>query len=270
MGVSSSLKSKPGCLYFQYLAAHKIKPNWWCSEEYLRFANIDQIIEPGSNSVYLLDKDNDTVMFPPVSLWTGGNWTKQGKCWSDFQDFFPPQWGKKTPLDYEFIYNPADFVHMTGKRWRTFRKNLKKFPTRIGEPLVYREPKGVEDEVGIGHVVLEWLEKFRDEEVQDHKVMLKFIFRGSSRAILVGEESLKVYGINIWDRNWHFVNYRYCVCSPIPFLSEYMRYRFYLDMNERHPGILVNDGGVLDRPSLMEFKNKLNPCKIRRVFSWEW
>jgi len=59
--------------------------------------------------------------------------------------------------------------------------------------------------------------------------------------------------------------YRYCIADPDePFLDEFMRLLFY---QRNAAGKLVIDGGVLGRPGLERFKDKLNPVKKRPVYS---
>ena len=79
----------------------------------------------------------------------------------------------------------------------------------------------------------------------------------------------RLVGMNVWDENFAFINYRYCIDDGAPFLNEYLRYCFYT-----HPTILlinkyVNDGGCLDSEGLKKFKMKLNPLAVYKVFSYK-
>jgi hypothetical protein len=85
---------------------------------------------------------------------------------------------------------------------------------------------------------------------------------------LINNDSGKVLGINIWDLNDTYINYRYCFCSNEPFLSEYMRLLFYTDPEILSTGKLVNDGGCLGNDNLKAFKKKLNPISVREVSSY--
>jgi len=73
-------------------------------------------------------------------------------------------------------------------------------------------------------------------------------------------------GLNVWDENYAFVNYRLCIDNGEPYLQEFLRYLFYTQdvlATERW----VNDGGSLGREGLERFKLKLNPVAVWKVFS---
>jgi len=75
-------------------------------------------------------------------------------------------------------------------------------------------------------------------------------------------------GLNGWDRNHFFVNYRFALTRDrSPGLSEMLRWCFYTRTVRRG---LVNDGGWLGRPGLKRFKQKLNPVGIIRVYSGKY
>jgi len=148
---------------------------------------------------------------------------------------------------------------MAGGHWATFRKNSRKFPNRILDELFYvtvqkGETKQIADLLDI------WVQRF--EAVEDHETLINFAFNGNNRAALFGVNG-KLYGINIWDENFYYVNYRYSICGNEPFLAEYMRLLFYQDIQRR--GKLVNDGGMVGNLQLKRFKEKMNPLKIREV-----
>ena len=93
---------------------------------------------------------------------------------------------------------------------------------------------------------------------------------GEHRVVLLNKAG-EIVGVNIWDENWMNVNFRYSIVRPEPFLADYMRLLFYTDrrmLARAQNGIYVNDGGVLDRPSLKQYKDKLNPLRVREVRSW--
>ena len=79
----------------------------------------------------------------------------------------------------------------------------------------------------------------------------------------------KLVALNIWDENYKYVNYRFCfVDHSEPFLDEFVRYLFYTDLWILSKNKLVNDGGVLGRPGLEKFKDRLHPFRKRKVYSY--
>ncbi len=76
-------------------------------------------------------------------------------------------------------------------------------------------------------------------------------------------------GMNVWDENHLYINYRLCIVDPSErFLDEFMRYLFYTDPLIMEQNKLVNDGGVLGNEGLKRFKDKMNPFSVRPVYSW--
>lgn len=196
---------------------------------------------------------NGDLMFPPVLL-QGEGFGEADKFWADF-----PEHPGRDFLDYEYIYDSKDFLKMEGGKWAVFRKNSRKFPNRIGEELTYSY--GRISAKKIGNLLDSWMDRFA--LIHDGEILIDYIFDGESRKGLIEVESGKLYGLNVWDENFRYINFRYCICQGIPFLSEYLRLLFYQDMVSK--GKLVNDGGSLDNPALKSFKEKMNPCSIREV-----
>lgn len=252
--------------FLAVLEKAKIEPNFFASREYIRRAGLRAIrsdgllaiIEPGTEWAVLpaLDpKSGQAVSFPGLGIW------------SDFygQDFGPdlvPEF-----LDYEHIYDPRAFLDLSGSKWSVFRKNVRKWPA--GKQDLDYTPLFPHHRGLIENVLIEWLESLGDQEVHDDSVMIDYLLYGDNRWGLFDGDRL--VGINVWDYSWKYINYRYCVCRPEPFLSEYMRYRFYKSFiwDTIIPvWKLVNDGGILDRPALKFFKDRLNPIRVREVKSW--
>lgn len=238
----------------------KIEPNFWSSREYIRRAGLQVIQSNGLLAV--VDNGTDWAVLPALDPKSGKAVSFPGlSIWSDFYgtefDYAVPQF-----LDYEYLYDPRAFLDLSGSKWSVFRKNIKKWPRErthlYYEPLINVHKKDIEN------VLIEWLESLgKDQEIHDDAVMLDYLLYGDNRYGLFDRDRL--VGINVWDYSWKYINYRYCICRPEPFLSEYMRYLFYMDTNLN---TLVNDGGVLDRPSLKAFKDRLNPVRVREVMSW--
>lgn len=208
---------------------------------------------------------DDVLLTPPVHYNTGIYPPCEGyglPVWSDFKGFDPIKW-KKEFLDYEFLYNPASFLNLTGKKWATFRKNIRKWVNKHPN-CEYKDLSTIPSNEVLD-VLSQWLTT-KQEEIYDDGVMLLYLTEGDNRRALF--ENGELLAINVWDENPIFVNYRYCVCKPEPYLSEYARYRFFTDPYILSKNKLVNDGGVLDKESLLFFKKRLNPVSIRKVYSW--
>jgi hypothetical protein len=264
--------------YLTTLEQFNIQPNFWCSREYFEKASFHEkevyVFEERAEALFVLDSE-DSVILPPLNLTNGEiyQFIPIVGIWADLVGFNPkktvfPKWKMKF-LDYNYIYDPAEFKEMKGRKWTTFRKNSRKFPRRYGEEnLVWADFIPVEEE--IKEFAGEVLERISSDFIHDAHVMLRYLLNGENRAFLLDEESGKILAMNIWDENHCYINYRYAFCVGEPFLSEYVRLCFYQMVNEKYPGKLVNDGGVLDRPSLESFKDKLNPVEKLKIYSWEY
>lgn len=262
--------------YLKGLERAEIKPNFWCSEEYFKkalFREEEVFHLKGKKEIILVVDSGDNVIFPPLNLTDGGLYPLVPKngIWADLVGFSPKK--SASPkfqmefLDYNYIYDPKEFEEMKGNRWATFRKNSRKFPRRHVERKFFWLHQAPEDDIKefAGKV----LENVSSDVIHDAQVILQYLFEGENRAFLVHEESREILAVNIWDENYRYVNYRYAFCVDEPFLSEYIRLCFYQMMNKKYPGKWVNDGGVLDRPSLKQFKDKLNPVEVNKIYSWK-
>jgi len=265
-------------LYLKELERRRIEPNFWTSEEYIQKAGLQQVMEDG----WLFIVEDGAVVLPPLPIGPQAPFDK--KIWSDFHEHIPghtPQFhreyfdGELDELDLEYIYDPLNFNHMDGAHWAVFRKNCRKWPNRNPGEIVYdRLTLSNDNPHGLFELIVSWLtglEESGEEEIHDHEVLLKYLYNGLNRKALWLDGELM--GVNIWDSNYKYINYRYCICRPDqPFLSEYLRWRFYTDrviqLTRKQTGKLVNDGGVLDRPALKAFKDKMNPCRVRSVYTW--
>lgn len=258
--------------YLQLLERGNITPNFWCAEEYFEKAGLEEYVDGD----VVLVVDGDWCVFPPIYIETASladRWAGDRPIWSDFAEWSPDSntYNRKF-LDLEYIYDPKAFLQMDGGKWAVFRKNCRKWPRRFenraglrydwigASPFNYRR--------AMDEVLRSWLDGMKepDEEIQDDEALLKYLYHGKNRKILFDRNG--IYGINIWDENYRYINFRWCLCRPEDFLSEYMRLLFYLD-----PFILdkykqVNDGGVLDDPDLKRFKDKMCPSLVREVYSW--
>lgn len=250
-------------MYLGTLMKKQIRPNFWCSEEYFEKA--------GWRENHLLDwswieDPSGKVMLPPVNTNERETWKSNipsgiDFIWSDFEGYNIQYIAESQFLDYEYIYNPLDFRNMIGKKWMVFRKNSRKWP-RNKEDVYYishRVPSSRE----VGNLFKEWLEMFAEgDALYDPDVMSRYVFAGRNRVFLWVKD--KLMGINVYDSNYFYTNYRYCIHRNEPFLNEFLRLRFHFTAPS-----LVNDGGVLGREGLKDFKDKLNPTTVREVRSWK-
>jgi hypothetical protein len=221
---------------------------------------------------------NGWVVGTPVNMTTGELLPSNGVC-GDYKDWASRIWGglpgtnfpsdyKKEFLSFEYIYDPKSFQDLSGNRWQVFRKNIRKFPGRYGNaPLRYIEATS-EHEGDLKNLFLEWVgTKGEDQEIHDDEVMIDYLFHGNNRKILVDKNNY-VLGVNIWDSNHFYINFRFNFSRNIKFLNEYLRYIFYTDPVILNQNKLVNDGGSLDNEKLAAFKEKLNPLEKREIFSY--
>lgn len=256
-------------LYLALLEKHKIKPNFWCSEEYFAKAGLTTVIYEKTGNVGIEDKTDGTIitMFPRLHEQFG--MLPAPPCWADFEGFEVVNPYREF-LDYEFIYDPKRFLDMSGGDWQVFRKNSRKFPNRMPPgSLRYVNAKAHEAPEKLRTTLVEWLSGLGDRtEVHDEDVILRYLFDGQNRKFLIDADYNEIYGINIWDENYHYINYRYCFCGKENFLSEYMRLLFYTDPEILNKNKFVNDGGCLGSEALKKFKEKLNPVQVREVYTY--
>jgi len=267
--------------YLQRLEQLKVEPNFWCSVEYAEKAGLCgcEILTMSGVTYSVVDQAEGWDVFPPLHVSPDGvDWIRlcryppHNRIWSDFPGFPGEEMGY-TPhfLDYEYIYDPRDFLTMEGGKWMTFRKNSRKWQRRNPPGYFYVDAReGGLTSTELEVLLVDWLGTLGDtDEVHDDEVMLKYLLEGVNRKALYRESDRKLMGVNIWDSNYMFINFRYSICRPEPFLAEFMRLLFYTDMGLHTEGKLVNDGGVLDRYSLKQFKDRMNPVRVRMVRSWK-
>jgi hypothetical protein len=236
--------------YLKTLRENNYTPNFWCSEEYFCYAGWKTENYAGRVSV---KDDEGNLMLPIIS---NGKIIIEGFWWSGlmFKSF-----EKYDFLDYNFIYNPSHFLNLEGSKWKIFRKNIKKFP-RNKNGLRYDY---IDDAGTVADILVDWLSaRKEDETIHDDEVILKYLNHPEKKILFDDNE---IYGINIWDENFKFVNYRFCFVKDFPFLSEYMRYLFYTDEDILNKNKLVNDGGSLDNEGLFNFKVRLNPIEAIKI-----
>lgn len=255
--------------YLNLVQSQNLTPNFWMSEEYIEKKGLvwcrdsKSLLEgfketSESNEWFFLPIYDSMFWFNSNAIYCG--FLRQDN--SPYQDIF---------LDYQFIYDPKDFLNMEGHKWATFRKNVKKYPHRktTGYPF-YTNLYTDEDEDETKNEIIEFITNWsirKENKIYDPEILVKYALQGQHRKVLFFEERL--VGINIWDENFKFINFRYCIDNGEPFLNEYMRYLFYTDPEIQNKNKLVNDGGSLDSEGLFNFKKKLNPIEILKVYSYK-
>lgn len=255
-------------------------PNFWLSERYFKHAGwrVEQVGD------YLRVLDSEGVdMLLPVNLYYPNNKFKldvlrnMKYVWALYPGItgiMPGNmWVREhmEKLDEQFIFEPSDFLTMEGGDWSTFRKNCRKFPNRYegGELRAaishHRDEEMIEETLNI---LVEWLSALGpDAEVYDDDVILAYCKDpdASFHCIFDGDSN-KLLAINIFDTNYAYTNFRYCLCRNLPYLSEYARWKFYTDNVSRWKR--VNDGGSLGNPKLHAFKQKMNPSETFVIYTF--
>jgi len=244
-----------------------LNPNFWMSEEYFIHAGFEEVHE--RDYVGIRDKDKKWI-FPII------NSENKSMClftmlgfWADFmkENNLDYAFNGFSLLDYNYIYDPEHFISLytTGKKWRLWNKNIKRFTDTIPNYRLLKYKKTKPDLA----VLIKWLENREEDEIHDDTVLINYFTNPLSdncKGVFLDDELI---GINIWDENYKYINYRYTFHDPgHPFLSYYLRWRFYLDMIPKKK--LVNDGGTLGKDSLKFFKDHLNPVKVHKIYSLNW
>jgi hypothetical protein len=213
-------------------------------------------------------EDHGWAVFPPLPL--NGDVTEYPyhlKVWSDFSNLHP-NYPQSEFLDWEYIMDSKQFNDLSGGKWEVYRKNVRKWP-RHNENWKYTD---VFDYTLSSIIVGEWLEG-KIDSVQDGELIIAYVLadkneKGIYKKLLYNEFG-QLLAINIWDENWKYINYRYCIIKQAePFLDEFVRYLFYTDPEIQSKGKLINDGGGIGNKGLEAFKDKLHPVRKREVHSW--
>lgn len=245
--------------YLTVLQNQKVTPNFWTSIEYL-IRTESEWVKDGPLSGF--QQEDDEWLLPPIhsdgSIVTSGINIFAG--WPQPINTNPVAANEGYVfLDHQFIYDPQDFRNMDGSTWQVFRKNVRKFPTRCSGVLSYRS---IQTQEVPEEFLAQWAE---GREIYDPDTLVRFVLFGDNRKGLWVDD--KLVGVNVWDTNYQFINFRYCVDNRSPFLNEYMRFLFYTDDDILRMNKMVNDGGSLGSDALYRFKCKLNPKQILEVAS---
>ena len=233
-----------------------VVPNFFISERYWQAAGWRAFVQM-NGEIHVLDGDGHE-MLPPV----GPDRLLPAEVWCGLEGY--GGLGRRVFLDHQFIYDPASFHDLSGHGRAVFRKNVRRFEKWHPEWAV-RPPTGSDELVG---ALGEWLEP--GQEVYDLETIMAYLEACPAEEARVLETEEGVVAINAWDSNWAFINFRYnFVRRGVKYASEFARLRFYLEMAERRPGVLVNDGGSLGSEALFRFKEKLGPVRVDSLYSWK-
>ena len=161
-------------------------------------------------------------------------------------------------------------THSPGGSWKVFRKNVRKWPRANPDwKYVSKNQLNEDNHSQVISLIVCWL-MGKESECQDADLLSDYAYLSphpgiQNKYLIQGD---KVVGINAWDENWEYINYRVCMVDKSqPYLDEFMRYLFYTDPDIRTKEKWVNDGGVLDNPKLEKFKDKLNPLIKKTIYS---
>ena len=251
--------------YLATLEQMKVIPNFWTSAEYLiKSEAIWTEHFDNDDSLFGFQVDSNEWLLPPIihiqhlrPYYIISHLQSVFAGWPDLH-LIGAQF-----LDYQFVYNPKDFQTMEGHQWQTFRKNVRKYPKRTSGTLRYERLQAEQFVPDISALLAFWAEH---REVFDPDTFVRFLLHGDNRKGLFVDDTL--VGVNVWDENYYYVNFRYCIDNGSPFLNEYMRYLFYTDEEIVQRNKLVNDGGSLGLESLHKFKLKLNPIQVLKIYSY--
>lgn len=255
----------------RYLTRSKelgVIPNFFMSEPYLELSKIRSQEREG----WIWLQDKYWTLFPALPLHEAKfepfpeDFPIQ-RIWALFSNDFVPINDHYHFLDWQYLFRPTDFLNMEGSRWEVFRKNSRKWSNRNPGWYYTETPPTSSD---AGELIAEWLDRKRND-VHDGELLARFAFFEDGLPIFrkyLYNKSGELVGINAWDENWMFINYRVCIVREDPFLDEFIRLLFYTDEKVIGMNKIVNDGGTLGHEGLQRFKDKMNPFEKHKIYSW--
>ena len=237
-------------------------PNFFMSREYIQKAGLIWTVEINGLCGWK-QEGYEGWFFPPLR----NNHFQEGpKVWAGW-----PEVNLAHFLDEEYIYNPGNFLDLSGNRWKVFRRNVRHWQ-ELTAGWVYRELAGGcgydpddPDSGAVGDLLLKWSE---GREIYDPDLFASFALFGENRWGLFDTDGA-LRGVNVADENWEFVNFRYCIDTGEEKLNEYLRFLFYTSPWVLSRMKLVNDGGSLGSEGLAQFKRKLRPVVVRHISTSE-
>ena len=247
-------------LYLQALERGRLIPNFWCSEEYWEKAGWEEHFIPEMGLIIIGDEEG-RVMLPPmlsdgrVAILADGSLLP----WAGIPGLHGGSF-----LDFQFIYSAIRSLDdLKGGVWRTTRKNINKVQRERGNIISsgYVTPTEAQD------ILIQWTQGNGIEEYNDPEVLTKYVLDGEGRIPLFYEKTQKMAALLVYDENYKYINFRYCITDNLPGTSDYVRMLFRVFMYNK--GKLINDGGALGRPGLDKYKRRLNPVQIHEIRSFQ-
>jgi len=260
-----------GTVYLEALANLRIAPNFYVGASFWHFAHwTPRFIEVGGrHGIEIVDEDGVRMLPPVFSHPTGYDLRYASSEWPYWAGFAQhgSEFTKEDRLDDEFIYDPRNFLDLSGRKWKLVRKNISACETDCGEVLVFARKAPGDETVS---AFLEQWGAEQGDDLYDPDAILRTAMLSPDRLFVVGRNSQKLYAILAFDANWFYVNFRMCLVLPhVRGLSDYCRTMFYQKIAEAVPGRLVNDGGSLDSPGLREYKLRLHPVAVNTIYTNE-
>lgn len=299
-------------IYLKAVEKEKIDPNFWMSEPYFYHAQsikirthesesglvqsysvVDQTEDgpeyslfpsfysfPGGKGFFSIYPPEEVMVKSPCLAWACGDKPADyvtGEYTSSLYDDLI--FGDKNKislnfLDFNYFYNPKNFLKTTGSRWKIWRKNLKKFPY-TDDQVVYRPIRynSISHVLKLKTLMVKWLEAQKEDmPIEDEHTIYHYLFFQRKQDKIWGifrRTDEVLLAVNAWDENYKYLNYRYCFYDPnIPGANYYARHRFYTLPEIINSRKLVNDGGILGSETLKFFKDHLNPVKRKLIYTW--
>lgn len=240
-----------------------LNPPFWFSEEYFRVAGW----EIQYNGEYAQIKEEELDIFPMFCS-TGVYVHEKPHIWCGIGDC--PAGYSRLFLDYEYMYDPKQFLNLSGGKWSLFRKKIKKFYAEYPNTQYTQEIEFSD----ILSVFENWIndkgEKGIEEgDIEEGDIIIQYLLHASKHQVKGLYHGNKLIGFNMWDQNWKYINFRYSFSDPAFAGGNYaLRHLFYTDPLILSRGCLVNDGGSLNNSSLEFFKDHLNPVQKNKLYSW--
>jgi hypothetical protein len=257
-------------LYLNLIKIYNIDPNFFISKTY--FDRPELKAKRNDNWVWI--EENGKAIFPALPIYL----TKQSDIWEfpfvssywcGFDGDVNNEWlnlpENKYFLDYQYIYDPNHFLDLSGGKWESFRKNVRRFLKR---------EKGysydtVVNENDIYSLLHKWLE-FHKKDAQDAPFIVNHLLEPAEGDYIkyLHDKQGNLLAVNYADENYKYINYRFIIADRKKYVDEFARYCFYTDPYILSKNKLVNDGGTLGFEGLERFKDKLNPLKKIKMYSW--
>jgi hypothetical protein len=246
----------------------QVVPNFFMSLPSLELYDVK--VKLDNDWVWL--EENHKCILPPLPIKSGftmDTYPKIDSVWACFEkgNWRMPTNHQQTFLDYQYIFDMNNFQDLSGGKWESFRKNIRKWPkNNSGYSYSRIKPSAKK----AGKLIGCWLED-HEKDVQDAVHLSEFVYFYNNSQIhrkFLYNKYNELVGINAWDENYFYINYRYCIIKDIPYLDEFMRWLFYTDDDVFKCDKLINDGGCLDSPGLEKFKDKLNPIRKVPIYTW--